>query len=321
MQSKTPPLTGFLSQTDDASMSAMTVAVFGGTGFLGRRVVTRLAGRGAPVRAIARRPRPIDHPEVETARADVRDEPSVAAALQGAHAAVNAVGLYVESGGATFDAVHAEGAARVARCARAAGVERLVHISGIGADPVSRSAYVRARGVGEARVREAFPEAIILRPSVLFGPDDAFLRVLDELTRRLPAFVLFGRGETRLQPVFVDDVAEAVARALETPAASGRTLELGGPDVWRFRDIVARVLRHRRRRRLLVPLPFAAWEVLARAMALLPAAPITPDQVALMRRDNVADPECDGLAALGIEPRGLDGLLPECLQSRRGKRG
>ncbi len=295
----------------------MTVVVFGGSGFLGRRVVARLAGGAATVRVAVRHPQRFDHAQAEAVRADVRDESSVTAALQGARAAVNAVGLYVEQGAATFDAVHVAGAARVARCARAAGVERLVHISGIGADPQSPSAYVRARGAGEAAVREAFPEAVILRPSVLFGPGDAFLSVFDDITRRAPAFPLFGSGETRLQPVFVDDVAEAVARALEDPATSGRTLELGGPDVWPFREIVKRVLEYRRRRRPLVPLPFAAWEALASTLALLPSPPLTRDQVALMRHDNVVDPERDGFAALGIQPRGLDQLLRECLNGER----
>jgi uncharacterized protein YbjT (DUF2867 family) len=292
----------------------MTVVVFGGSGFLGRRVVARLAEEGTPVRVAVRHPQRVAHPHTEAVHADVRDEASVAAAVQGARAVVNAVGLYVEQGAATFEAVHVAGAGRVARCARAGGVERLVHISGIGADPESPSAYVRARGAGEAAVREAFPAAVILRPSVLFGPGDAFLTVFDDITRLTPAFPLFGSGATRLQPVFVDDVAEAVARALEGPAAPGRTLELGGPHVWRFRDIVARVLRYRRRWRPLAPLPFAAWEMLARALTLLPSPPLTPDQVALMRDDNVVDPKRDGFAAFGIKPRGLDEMLPECLK-------
>ncbi|NIR31928.1 MAG: complex I NDUFA9 subunit family protein [Gammaproteobacteria bacterium] len=291
----------------------MTVVVFGGTGFLGSRIVARLVEGGQTVRAAVRHPQRVGHAQAEAVHADVREESSVTAALRGAGAAVNVVGLYVEQGAATFDAVHVAGAARIARCARAAGTERLVHISGIGADPESPSAYVRARGAGEAAVREAFPEAVILRPSVLFGPGDAFLSVFDDMTRRAPAFPLFGSGQTRLQPVFVDDVAEAVARALEDPAASGRTLELGGPDVWRFRDIVEGVLRYRRRRRLLLPLPFAAWDALAAGLALLPSPPLTRDQVALMRENNVVDPERDGFAALGVRPRGLEELLPQCL--------
>lgn len=287
--------------------------VFGGSGFLGRRVAARLAANGGPVRAAVRHPLRVAARGVAAVAADVREESSVAAALEGAGAVVNAVALYAERGGESFEAVHVEGAARIARCARAAGIERLVHVSGIGADPGAASAYVRARGAGEARVREAFPEAVILRPGVLFGPGDSFLCTLDELTRLAPAFPLFGSGETRLQPAFVDDVAEAVARALEDPAAAGRTLELGGPEVLSFREVVERVLRHRRRHRLLAPLPFAAWELMARGLAVLPSPPLTPDQVALMREDNVVDPALDGFAALGIHPRGIDEMLPRCL--------
>lgn len=293
-------------------MGQAPITVFGGTGFLGRAVVRRLAAAGTPVRVAARHPAAPAPPEGggagEPTMADVRDEGAVARAVAGAAGVVNAVGLYLERGGATFDAVHVEGAARVARLAREAGVERLVHVSGIGADPRSRSRYVAARGRGEARVREQYPGAVILRPSVLFGPGDAFLRTLASVTR-LPAVPLFGDGGTRLQPVHVDDVAAAVARALEEPGTAGRTYELGGARVHSYRAIVAAVLAHHRRRRPLLPVPFAAWRLLAALASVLPAPPLTRDQVALMEVDSVVGTDAGTFADLGIEPRALDDVL------------
>jgi len=295
-----------------------TVVVFGGTGFLGRRVVARLRAGGAVVRAAARRPDRGVPAGVEAVEADVRDERTVAAALAGARAAVNAVALYVERGEDTFEAVHVRGAETLARCAGQIGLEGLVHVSGIGADPASPSAYVRARAAGEARVRAAFPGACILRPSVLFGPGDAFLCTLDAITRLAPVVPLFGAGRTRLQPVYVEDVAKAAVRALENPAARGAVFELGGPEVLAYREAIARVLRHRRRRRLLLPVPWVLWSLLAALLAALPSPPFTRDQLALMRRDNVADPALDGFAALGVEPHALENLLPVCLDRDRG---
>ena len=254
-----------------------------------------------------------DPDRVEICVADVRDDASVAAALAGAQHAVNAVGLYVEHGDETFRAVHEEGAMRIAREAARAGVERLVHVSGIGADAASPSRYVRSRALGEQRVREAFAAATILRPSVLFGPDDAFLSSLAEITRLLPAFPLFGTGAKRLQPVYVDDVAAAVLRALDDPAAPDRTYELGGAAVYSYREIVEVVLHHLGRRRLLLPLPFLAWEVQAVVLGLLPNPPLTRDQIELMRHDNVVGADADTFGDLGIEPRALVDLLPACL--------
>jgi len=292
----------------------MSVCVFGGTGYLGRRIVRGLAAAGWPVRILARRAPADPRPAVRAMRADLRDESAVAGALHGARAAVNAVGLYVERGDERFEAVHVDGAARLARRARAAGLEALVHVSGIGVDPASPSAYVRARYHGEARVRELFPEACILRPSVLFGPGDAFLRLIDAATRLSPVLPLVGRGDTALQPVHVDDVAEAAARALADPGARGAVLELGGPEVLRFREVAAQVLAYRRRRRLLLPLPKAAWLLLARLLALTPSPPLTRDQVHLLDAPNVVAPERDGFARLGIAPRSLAEALGACLE-------
>ena len=285
------------------------VVIFGGTGFLGRAVVRTLLSEDLPVRLAARSPGRVPEP-VEACRADVRDEAGVERAVEGARAVINAVGLYTERAGATFENVHVDGAARVARAARAAGVEHLVHVSGIGARPGAASRYVAARGRGEEAVRAGCPGAVILRPSVLCGPDDAFLRTLEKVTR-LPAIPLFGDGSMRLQPVHVDDVAAASVAAATAEAALPPTLELGGADVLTYRAILERVMAHLGRRRPLVPVPFAAWYAIAGLGALLPAPPVTRDQLALLSMDNVAGPP--GFEALQLEPRSFGRALAESL--------
>lgn len=290
------------------------VTVFGGTGFLGRRVVARLVSAGALVRVAAR------HPDAGTpapgsgpgtavpVMADVEKAATVRAALEGADAAVNAVSLYVEKGGASFEAVHVEAAGRVAAIAREQGVTRLVHVSGIGSDPGDPAPYVRSRGRGEQAVRAAFPEAVIVRPAVMVAPDDAFLSGIAGLVRRAAVVPLFGRGVTRIQPVVVDDVAEAVAR-LALGAGGQPLLELAGPRVWLYRELVRAVGRAIGRKPLLLPLPFPLWENLARVAELLPGAPLTRHQVELMRRDNVASGELPGLAALEIAATPVENVL------------
>ena len=293
------------------------VTVFGGSGFLGRQIVRRLVDEGAAVRVAVRRPERVaalsataHGGEITAVRADVWDEASVGPAVAGAEAVVNTVGHYVERRGATFAAIHGQGAMHVARAAAAAGARRLVHISGIGADPASPSPYVRARGLGERLVRDAFPEATILRPAVLFGPEDAFLNRLAGLARVMPVLPLFGTGTTKLQPVFVGDVAEAVARALAEPGTKGNVYELGGPRTYAYKELVRLVLTRIGRRRPLVPIPFLVWEILAAVMAPLPYRPVSRDQVFLMRRDNVVADDALGFAALGIVPTPLEQVLP-----------
>ena len=246
-------------------------------------------------------------------RADVWDEPTVARAVAGAASVINTVGHYVEKRGATFDAIHGRGAQHVARQAKEAGAARLVHISGLGADPGSDSPYVRARGIGENLVREAFEGVTILRPSVIFGPGDAFVNKLAAMGRQTPILPLFGTGGTRLQPVFVGDVAEACTRALADPATRGRVYELGGPRVYPYAELVRLVLDQVGARTALVPVPFLAWDALARGLALLPNPPLTRDQVKLMKRDNVVGREALGLADLGVRPVPLEEALPDCI--------
>ncbi|MFO7646648.1 complex I NDUFA9 subunit family protein [Halomonas campaniensis] len=292
------------------------ITVFGGTGFLGRSIVRELVDAGRPVRLVARRPALPDWAEeddrIELVAADLRNEASVARAVQGADAVVNAVSLYKERRGLDFEAIHVAGAARLARLAREAGIERLVQISGIGCRLDSPSPYVRARARGEHAVVDALSRAILLRPSVLYGPQDAFLSSLAGLTR-LPAIPLFGRGETRLQPVHVVDVARAVVSLVGAHPPGRCLFELGGPEALGYREIVERVMAHLKRDRPLVPVPFWGWHLLAALLSPLPGAPLTRDQVWLMQRDNLVGDGVGTFRDLGIVPRSLSESLPSCL--------
>jgi uncharacterized protein YbjT (DUF2867 family) len=289
------------------------ITVFGGTGFLGRRIVRHLIARGRCVRIASRHPQEgrrlfrAEQADVESVQADVSDERSIAAALIDAWAAVNAVSLYVERGDRTFQSIHVEAAARLAAQARRAGLKRFVQISGIGADPRSASSYIRSRGQGEVAVRREFPTCTIVRPAVMFGRDDAFLVPLVRLIRSLPVFAMFGRGQTRLQPVNVEDVAEAVTRILEG-VEPRPTYEFGGPTVFTYEALVRKIRDHARSSALIMPLPFSIWHSLGTAAELLPQPPVTRNQVELMHVDNVAW-EGPGLHTLGIEPTGIDLVL------------
>lgn len=298
-------------------MTVGRITVIGGSGFLGRHIVRRLAGVGADVRVAVRHPERVAFPElagkagrVAPVYADVWDEASVDPVVEGADAVVNTVGHYVERGKATFDAIHGQGALHVAQAAARAGVARLVHISGLGSDPASDSPYVRARGVGERLVREAFPQATILRPSVVFGPEDVLFNRLADLSRLTPILPMFGRGRTRLQPVYVGDVAEAVGKALARDDTTGKVYDLGGPRCYSYRSLVRLALTQTGRRRLLVPVPYLLWEILA----MLPNPLISRDQVKLMRKDNVVSDQAFGLADLGITPTPAETVLPRYLR-------
>jgi NADH dehydrogenase len=294
-------------------MAQPVAVVFGGTGFLGRAVVRRLAAGGWSVRVASRQGGLGADVEAGTSivpvRADLRDDHAVASALSGAGAAVNAVGLYHPRVGYSFHAIHVEGAARLASAARAQGLTSLVHISGIGADRSSPSAYVAARGLGEAEVWEALPTAVILRPSAIFAARGSFLDGMIKALTTAPVFPLFGRGETRLQPVHRDDVAEAVVRVLNQPGDRRPLYELGGPQVLSYRELVQMLSAHLSRRAVLLPVPFALWSMLALVSAPLPRPPLTEGMVALMRRDNVADPRSPRLQDLGVDPIDLSAVL------------
>jgi uncharacterized protein YbjT (DUF2867 family) len=300
-------------------MASRRVTVFGGTGFLGRRIVRHLHDAGFAVRAASRRrdrSRSLfsgDAPDIEIVSADVNDDGSVTRAVDGTWAVVNAVSLYLEHGQHTFRAVHVEAARRVAVLASQAGAAALVHISGIGADAGSASRYISSRGQGEAAVRDAFPAARLIRPAVMFGAGDAFLTPLLGMLRRMPAFPLFGNGNTRLQPAYVEDVAEAVVRVLQA-ATTHQVYELAGPRTYTYHELLRTVAETVGARPVLVPIPFGVWHVLGYAAEMLPNPLITRNQVELMEQDNVAAADAAGFAALQISPRAIEDILPQMLQ-------
>ena len=307
-------------------MAFSVVTVFGGAGFLGRSVVNSLARQGAHVRVACRRPdealrcKPMgDVGQVAPVAANIRDDASVAAAVDGADAVINLVGILYESGRQKFDAVHRDGAGRIARAAASAGVAQLVHVSAIGADSQAASDYARSKGDGEQAVKAAFDKAVILRPSILFGPDDEFFNRFAALARVSPVLPLIGGGRTRFQPAFISDVAEAVVSVLTKPDTAGRTYELGGPEVYSFRQLLELLLTVIDRKRLLIPVPF--WAAMAKAffLELYPVPLLTRDQVRLLRRDNVVTEGVAGFADLGISPTAPEVILPTYLSRfRRG---
>jgi NADH dehydrogenase len=301
------------------STNGRTVTVFGGTGFLGRRIVRHLRDREFSVR-IASRHRGHsqfgpDDPQLRFIQADVHDARSVADALAGAYAVVNAVSLYVEHGQETFHSVHVESAQRVAAQAHRAGVKRLVHISGIGADAASQSRYIRMRGEGELAVGAAFADAHIIRPAAMFGPDDAFLTTILKLLRRLPFYPMFGRGLMRLQPAYVEDVGEAIVRIIQQAETQPKIFECGGPRVYSYKDFVGIVARQAGFAPILIPIPFAVWHALAWASEILPDSLLTRNQVELMQIDTVSAPEMSGLVELGISPHSVEAILQKMLSS------
>ena len=301
-----------------ADLKVTCVTVFGGSGFLGGEIVKRLIAEEITVRVAVRHPDnvAIDEQsgqisEVQAVYADVRDETSVALAMDGSDAVVNAVSLYVEKGVESFEEVHELGALNVAHQSATLGVNRLVHISGVGADMHSESSYVRARAKGELLVMDVFSRATILRPSVLFGPKDKFVNTLAQIAYRTPVLPLFGRGHTKLQPVYVGDVAEATLRALKHSSAPGKIFELGGPRIYSYRALIELILNRARRRRLLLPLPYPVWDVLTMFASIFPSPPLTRAQVTLMKHDNVVAKSALSLEDLGIKATALEEILPK----------
>ncbi len=295
------------------------VTVFGGAGFLGRRIVRHLRDREFSVRIASRHPERGhsqfggDDPQLRSVYADIHGERSVADALAGAYAVVNTVSLYVEHGRETFHSVHVESAERVATQAHRVGVKRLVHISGIGADPASQSRYIQTRGEGELVVAAAFADAHIIRPAVMFGPDDAFLTTILNLLRRLPIYPMFGRGLMRLQPAYVEDVAEAVARIIERAEAQPGIFEFGGPRVYSYEEFLGAVAHQAGLAPRLIPIPLTVWHALARASEIFPSPLLTRNQVELMQIDTVSSPEMPGFVELGISPHSVEAMLQEML--------
>ena len=299
----------------DGQMNRVTV--FGGTGFIGRRVARYLHESGVAVRVASRHPGRLEDAGIEKIAANANDERSAEAAIIGADGVVNAISLYVEQGRDTFHSVHVEAAARIGRAARQAGIKRLVHLSGIGADAASPSPYIRSRGEGEAAVQTAFPGAVIIRPAVVFAPDDAFLTTILRLLRSLPAYPIFGDGRTRLQPVYADDVAAAIAQVLRQSQKPYPLYELAGPRVYSYEELLRTIARIAGLRPVLMRMPFALWDALAGLAEMLPQPPLTRNQVELMQIDSTAADNRPGFGALGISPRSLEKELQAILQANR----
>jgi uncharacterized protein YbjT (DUF2867 family) len=299
----------------DQGMSRATV--FGGTGFVGRRVVRHLRDSGATIRIVSRHRRLGEDAGIEQITADAHDQRSVEAAVAGADAVVNAISLYVEHGIDTFHSVHVETAAKVARAARQAGIGRFVHVSGIGADRASPSPYIRSRGEGEAAVQTAFPGAVIVRPAVMFASDDAFLTTILSLLRSLPVYPIFGDGRTRLQPVYVDDVAAAIAQILRQSQKPHPVYELAGPRLYSYEELLRTIARIAGLRPVLMRMPFAFWNALAGVAEMLPQSPLTRNQVELMQIDSTASERVPGFRALGITPRSLEDELEAILRQNK----
>ena len=301
------------------------VTIFGGSGFVGRYIARRLAKEGWRVRVAVRRPNEAMFVkpygvvgQVEPVLCNVRDDASVASVLDGADAVVNCVGILAPDGKNTFDAVQAEGAGRIARLAQAAAIERMVHVSAIGADVDSDSAYAQTKAKGEAAVLEHMPSTMILRPSIIFGPEDQFFNRFAGLSRMGPVLPVIG-AETRFQPVYVDDVAQAAVLGV-TGKASGGVYELGGPDVRSFRALMQHMLGVIRRRKIILNIPFPvarlmgfSFDMLSIVSGGLVPAQVTRDQVRNLAKDNVVSEHCKSFADLGIEPTSMDAVLPEYL--------
>jgi NADH dehydrogenase len=301
------------------------VTIIGGSGFVGRHIAQRLARRGWRVRVACRRPNEAMQVkpygtvgQVEPVQCNIRDEASTRAVIRGSDAVVNCVGLLSEWGRNTFAACMAEGAGRVARIAAGEGVAHLVHISAIGADTASPSQYARTKAAGEAAVAAAYPQAVILRPSVVFGQDDGFFNRFAGMARLMPLVLPIVGAETKFQPVWVEDVAEAAAMAACGEAAPG-VHELGGPTVYTLREAVELMLKVTRRRRLIVNLPFFVARMQAWFLQMLPNPLLTVDQVRLLERDNVVSEGARTLADLGIEACAVEGVIEGYLYAYRPK--
>jgi uncharacterized protein YbjT (DUF2867 family) len=297
------------------------VTVFGGSGFIGRHLVEHLARAGASVRIAARHPLTTAEPprlsRIQRVEADILDDAAVQAAIQGADTVINLVGILSQAQRQTFAAVHEDGARRVAAGARRLGVRQLVHVSALGASPTAPALADRSKATGEEAVRTAFPDATIVKPSLVYGPDDHFFNGFAALARRLPALPLIGGGQTRFQPVYIEDVVAGFGTILASPASRGTTYEFGGPRVYTFKELIEFVCATISVRLLLVPLPFWAAEVLGGLLQVFPNAPLTRDQVRLLRTDKVVSGSEPTLADLGIETKALEAIVPGYLAGYR----
>ncbi len=306
------------------------VTLIGGSGFIGRHIVRALAREGYRVRVACRRPDLAGHlqplgnlGQIQMIQANVRYPQSLEAACRDSFAVINLVGLLANSGRQTFDACHVFGAEACAKAAKAARAEVFIQMSAIGADPESQANYARTKAEGEARAMANFKGTTVLRPSIVFGPEDGFFNKFAAMARFSPALPLIGWGVTRFQPVFVGDVARAVTAILDGSGARGQVYELGGPQIYSFKQLLEYVLETTHRSRLLIPVPFALAKLKAMFLQLLPYAPLTVDQVRLLEQDSVvsdaASAEGRTLEGLGIEAEGIEAMVPQYLARYRAQ--
>lgn len=306
-------------------MENQTVTIIGGTGFVGAYVVRSLAKAGYRLRVVSRNPEAAlalktagDLGQIALLPGDLAKPESLVRHLQGAYAVVNLVGILFESGRQRFAALHAQGAEKLAQAAHALEVKHFIHMSSLGVDHAGASQYARTKAIGEKAVRAAFPESVILRPSVIFGAEDNFLNKFARLSCVSPALPLIGGGKTLFQPVYVGDVAEAIKTCIEAPAAAGKTFELGGPEVMSFRQVLEYILRTVDRRRILAPVPFPLAGLIAAFTEYMPDPfKLTRDQVRLLKYDNIVERGALTFATLGMHPQPLDLVAPDYLARYR----
>ncbi|HTQ13690.1 MAG TPA: complex I NDUFA9 subunit family protein [Rhizomicrobium sp.] len=307
-------------------MKKPLVVIFGGSGFLGRDTVRAFANAGWRIKVGVRHPNLAHYlPPMGTVgqilvmKTDARDADAVAAAVKGADAVVNLVGILNPGGGQNYHEAHVEVPRNIGRAAKAAGVGTVIHVTTMGIGPDSESAYARSKAEGEIALRAEFPEATLIKPSLVFGPEDGFFNKFANLARFTPVLPLIGGGNTKFQPVFVGDVAQAILKCATDPATRGGAYELGGPNVYTFKQMLEIILRESGRRRILVPIPFWAATIKSWFLQFLPGKLLTPDQVKFLRTDNVVAPGARTLADLGIAPDSLEAVLPSYLWRFRPK--
>ncbi|MEM7661238.1 MAG: complex I NDUFA9 subunit family protein [Pseudomonadota bacterium] len=313
------------------------VTLIGGSGFIGRYATRALVAAGYKVRIASRSAKSPEAlglgeiaADIESVSCDIKKPDTLGPAMEGAGAVVNLVGILFESGGQTFERTQEDGSRNVAQAAATAGVSRMVHVSAIGADASSKSSYGHTKAAAEKAVREALPEAVVLRPSIVFGPEDQFFNRFAEMAKFAPALPAIGGGKTKLQPIYVGDVAEAIVRSLESDQAAGKTIELGGPGVYTFNELYDFIFEHTGRKRLKAPLPFTIAKPMGTAMAsifrvkslvlgdLFGGPPITGDQVEMLKSDNVVTAGSLTLADLGIDnSKSIDEIVPDYLNQYR----
>ena len=309
-------------------MKNKIITVFGGNGFVGRSLIQRLAKQGARIRVAVRNPDKAGRLRVLGEVGQItpipfsfKDPISIYNAIVSADFVVNLCGRLFEKGQSTFDLVHTQGPALIAKACADNKVKALVHLSALGANPNAESLYARTKGEGEIAVHSAFPQAVILRPSVMFGPDDRFFNRFADLATVAPVLVVFEGGKTKLQPVFVGDVAQAIVNCLDDSHApgtlAGQCFDLGGPEVYNFKELLQIMLTTINRKRPIISLPAAFGHMLGLVAQYMPEPLITPDQIKLLKQDNVVDPMALSFKELGIQPRAMDTVLPDYLSSYR----